>query len=84
MEEPRDVKEPRDDTSASDISSPERSDDITPDFKCNVALKTAVLILPTELTMSSSVLDDDFERHSTSSDERVMPNIPPWLREAVK
>ena len=84
MEEPRDVKEPRDDTSGSDISSPERSDDVTPDFECNVAREDADIILPKETTISGSDLDDDFMRHSTSSDEREMPNVPPWLREAVK
>ena len=76
--------EPRDDTSASDISSSERTDDVTPEFECNVAREDAVPIMPAETTVSGSDLDDDFERKSTSSDERQLPNVPPWLREAVK
>ena len=76
--------EPRDTTSASDISSSERTDDVTLDFECNVSSEDADLIMPAETTMSGSHFGDDFERKSTSSDEGQLPNVPPWLREAVK
>ena len=84
MEAPRDVKEPRDKSSASDTLSPARTDDVTSDLKCNVASKDADLILPTETTINGSDLDDDLKCDSTSSDEREMQNVPPRLTKAIK
>ena len=37
-----------------------------------------------EADFSGSEFGDDFERHSKSSDEKAMPNVPPWLREECK
>ena len=84
VEVPRDMKEPRDDTSESDISSSAKTDVVTSNFECNVSLEDQDVILPAETTMSGSDLDGDLKCHSTSNDEREMPNVPPWLREAVK
>ena len=68
----------RDNDVRSDASSPETSYDVTSDFKCDVARDA------TETTMSGSELDVDFQRQSTSSDERGMPNLSPSRRKAVK
>ena len=76
---PRDTKD-----YASDSSSTERTDDVTPDFECNITREEVDLIVSPEVTMSGNDFRDDFERQSTSSDERDMPNVPPWLRDAVK
>ena len=78
------LKDLHDDNSAGDHLSSERTDDVTPEFEFNVARENADLIMAAETPMSGSDLDDDFMRHSTSSDEREIPNVPPWLREAVK
>ena len=82
---PRDSRRPRDTKDcASDSSSTESTDDVTPDFECNIAREEVDLIVSPEITMSVNDFHDDFERQSTSSDEREMPNVPPWLRDAVK
>lgn len=70
--------------SAGDSSLADKTDDVTPDFECNIPREEVDLIMSAETRMSGSDYNDDFERHSTSSDEREMPNVPPWLREAVK
>ena len=78
--------EPRNETSASDSSSgPARTDDVTPDFECNIArVEDEDVMRGAESNMSGSEYGDDFERYSVSSDEQTLPNVPPWLREAVK
>ena len=81
----KDEKEPRNETSASDSSSVARTDEITPEFECNIAhVEDEDLIREAESNMSGSEYGDDFERFSVSSDEQTLPNVPPWLREAVK
>lgn len=76
----KDEKEPRNESSASE------SPDVTPDFECNIAhqLQDEDLLTGAESNISGSEFEDDFERHSISSDEKEMPNVPPWLRQAVK
>ena len=77
--------EPRNETSASDSSSATRTDDVTPDFECNIArVEDEDLMRGAQSNMSGSEYGDDFERYSFSSDEQTLPNVPPWLREAVK
>ena len=76
-------KEPRDDNSVSDHSSPDRTNDVTPEFESNLAHEHADLVMAAETTMSGHDFDDDFERHSTLSEEREMPNVPPRLKQAV-
>ena len=81
----KDVNEPRNGTSASDSSSAARTDDVTPDFECNIArVEDEDLMRGAQSNMSGSEYGDDFERYSVSSDEQTLPNVPPWLREAVK
>ena len=77
-------KEPHDGNSVSDHSSLERTDDVTPGFKFKVACDDADVIMAAETTMSGSDLDDDFVRHSTSSDEQKMQNVPPGLKETLR
>ncbi|KAL9986338.1 hypothetical protein ACROYT_G000475 [Oculina patagonica] len=80
-----DEKEPRNETSASDSSSAARTDEVTPDFECNVeCVEDGDLLTGAGSNISGSEFEDDFERHSISSDEQAMPNVPPWLRGAVK
>jgi len=78
-----DSQKPREVSSASDTSSPERTDDVTPEFECNIE-RVDVDLMSAESPMDGSDLDGDFERRSTSSDERELTNAPPWLREADK
>ena len=78
-----DSQKPREDSLASDTSSPERTDNVTPEFECNIE-RVDVDLMSAASPMDGSDLDGDFERRSTSSDERDMANVPPWLREAVK
>ena len=60
-------------------------DEITPDFECNVApVDEGELRMGEDAHFSGSEFEDDFERHSLSSDEKTMPNIPPWMREMLK
>ena len=73
----------RSDSSASDTSSPAKTDDVTPEFQCNVE-RVDVNLTSAESPMDGSDLEGDFERRSTSSDERELANVPPGLREAVK
>ena len=81
----KDEKEPRNETSASDSSSAARTDEITPDFECNIPrVEDEDLMRGAESNMSGSEYGDDFERYSVSSDEQTLPNVPPWLREAVE
>ena len=81
----KDENEPRNETSASDSSSAARTDDVTPDFECNIVrVKDEDLMRGAESNMSGSEYGDDFERYSVSSDEQTLPNVPPWLRDAVK
>ncbi|KAJ7384547.1 hypothetical protein OS493_021178 [Desmophyllum pertusum] len=81
----KDQKEPRDETSASDSSSAARTNEITPDFECNIArVEDGDLLTGAESNLSGSEYEDDFVRHSISSDEKAMPDVPPWLRAAVK
>ena len=81
----KDESEPRNETSASDSSSAARTGDFTPDFECNIArVEDEDLMRGAESNMSRSEYGDDFERYSVSSDEQTLPNVPPWLREAVK
>ena len=81
----KDEKEPCNESSASDSSSAAMTDEITPDFECNIArVEDEDLTRGAELNMSGSEYGDDFERYSVSSDEQTLPNVPPWLREAVK
>ncbi|CAH3038755.1 unnamed protein product [Pocillopora meandrina] len=80
-----DEKEPREESSASEVSSSARTEDVTPDFECNVApVLEEELRIGAEADFSGSEFGDDFERHSKSSDEKAMPNVPPWLREECK
>ena len=74
----------RPDFSASDTSAPAQTDDVTPEFQCNIERVDKDLMSPAESPMDGSDLDGDFERRTTSSDERELANVPPWLREAVK
>ena len=78
-----DQKKPRDHNTGSDTSSSETTDDVTSEFECNLAREAANLI-SAETHMGGSELDDDFQRHLTSRDEREMLNVSPWLREAVR
>lgn len=79
----KDENEPRNETSASDSSSAARTDDVTPE--CNIVrVEDEGLMRGAESNMSGSDYGDDFERYSVSSDEQTLPNVPPWLREAVK
>ena len=84
QQESADQKKSRDDITGSDSSSARRTDDVTPEFECNIAREDADLLISGETTISGNDLEDDFQRHSTSSDEREMPNVPPWLRDAVR
>ncbi|XP_058941594.2 golgin subfamily B member 1-like [Pocillopora verrucosa] len=80
-----DEKEPREESSAGEVSSSARTEDVTPDFECNVApVLEEELRIGAEADFSGSEFGDDFERHSKSSDEKAMPNVPPWLREECK
>ena len=80
-----DEKEPREESSASEVSSSARTEDVTPDFECNVSpVLEEELRIGAEADFSGSEFGDDFERHSKSSDEKAMPNVPPWLREECK
>ena len=79
-----DLQKPlEEDSSASDTSSPERTDDVTPEFECKVE-RVDVDLMSAESPMDGSDLDGDFERRTTSSDERELANVLPWLREAAK
>lgn len=77
-------QESREDIKDGDWISTERSVSVTPEFECNIAGEDENLILSAEDSMRSNNFEDDFQRHSISSDEKQMPNVPPWLREAVK
>ncbi|PFX32570.1 hypothetical protein AWC38_SpisGene2605 [Stylophora pistillata] len=77
-----DEKEPREESSASEVSS---AAEVTPDFECNAApVHEEELRIGTEADFSGSEFGDDFERLSKSSDEKAMPNVPPWLRDDYK
>ncbi|XP_066014942.1 DNA ligase 1-like [Pocillopora verrucosa] len=79
-----DEKEPREESSASEVSSAAR-EEVTPDFECNVVpVYEEELRIRTEADFSGSEFGDDFKRLSISSDEKAMPHVPPWLREDYK
>ena len=79
-----DQKKSRDDIIGNDSSAAHRTDDVTPEFECNIAREDSDLLISAENTISGNDFEDDFQRHSTSSEEREMSNVPPLLRDAVK
>lgn len=80
-----DEKEPREESSASEVSPAARTEDVTPDFKFNVApVHEEELCMGAEANFSGNEFGDNFERHSKSSDEKTMPNAPSWLREEYR
>ncbi|PFX29083.1 hypothetical protein AWC38_SpisGene6134 [Stylophora pistillata] len=80
-----DEKEPREESSASEVSPAARTEDVTPDFKFNVTpVHEEELCMGAEANFSGNDFGDNFERHSKSSDEKTMPNAPPWLREEYR
>ena len=76
-------KEPRDDNQANDISPSKTIDDVMPQLDCDFACENANL-MSAETTMSTSDVDDDFQRHSISSPEQQLPTVQPWSNETAK
>lgn len=70
-------KVPSDNKMDSNISPPERTDDVTPelDFAC----ENANFIVSAEASISTSDVDDDFQCHSISSSEQQLSNELPFL-----
>ena len=81
----KDEKESREKSSAREISSAPKAEEVTPDFECNVApVHEEKLRMGAKSDFSGNDIGDDFVCYSKSSDEKAIPDVPQWLTEEYK
>ncbi|RMX42581.1 hypothetical protein pdam_00013393 [Pocillopora damicornis] len=81
----KDEKESREKSSAREISSAPKAEEVTPDFECNIApVHEEKLRMGAKSDFSGNEIGDDFVCYSKSSDEKAMPDVPQWLTEEYK
>ena len=81
----KDEKESREKSSAREISSAPKAEEVTPDFECNIApVHEEKLHMGAKSDFSGNEIGDDFVCYSKSFDEEAMPNVPQWLTEEYK